>query len=143
MILGKIWQQKNITMPFTKRDMKKLLELCTKYAYFMFNIQQQNLFAKWFNCDGIILRMELEKNYDLLCKSILDTTISHINYRDQVNSWKNLWQLCNGPLCRNKSGPFLLNVATYWKSSNTEPCAKTTLIIGGGGLVSEFMWGIV
>ena len=32
-------------------------------------------------------------------------TISHVNYRDQLNSWKNLWKFCNGPLCRNKSGP--------------------------------------
>ena len=31
-------------------------------------------------------------------------TISHINYWDQVNSWKNLWKFWNGPLCRNKSG---------------------------------------
>ena len=51
--------------------------------------------------------------------------ISHINYWDQVNSRKNLWTFCNGPLYRNKSGPFpLLNVAGYWKSSNTKTCAK-------------------
>ena len=42
-----------------------------------------------------------------------------------MNSWKNLWKFWNGPLCRNKSGPFpLLNVAAYWHSSNTEACAK-------------------
>ena len=53
------------------------------------------------------------------------TTISHINYRDQVNSWKNLWKFWNGPLCRNKSGPSpLLNVAEYWQSSDTETCVK-------------------
>ena len=77
--------------------------------------------------------------------------MSHINYWDQVNSWKNLWKFLNGPLYRNKSGPFpLLNVAASWKSSNSEACAKnclrymqTTLIMGGGGSVSEFMWGIV
>ena len=52
-------------------------------------------------------------------------TISHINYWDQVNFWKNLWKFWNGPLCRYKSGPFLLlNVAGYWKSSNTEACAQ-------------------
>ena len=52
-------------------------------------------------------------------------TISHINYWDQVNSWKNLWKFWNGPLCRNKSGPFpLLNVAVYWQSSDTKACAK-------------------
>ena len=51
--------------------------------------------------------------------------ISHINYWDQVNSWKNLWKFWNGPLCRNKSGPSpLLNVAVYWQSSDTETCVK-------------------
>ena len=53
------------------------------------------------------------------------STISHINYLDQVNSWKNLWKFWNGPVCRNKSGPSpLLNVAGYWKSSNTEACVQ-------------------
>ena len=53
-------------------------------------------------------------------------TVSHMNYWVQVNSWKNLWKFWNGPLCRNKSGPFPLpNVAAYWKSINTEDCAKT------------------
>ena len=52
-------------------------------------------------------------------------TISHINYWDQVSSWKNLWTFWNGPLCRNKSVPFpLLNVTAYCKSSNSEACAK-------------------
>ena len=52
-----------------------------------------------------------------------ETTISHINYWDQVNSWKNVWKFWNGPLCRNKSGPSpLLNVAVYWQSSDTETC---------------------
>ena len=52
-------------------------------------------------------------------------TISHINYWDQLNSWNNFWKFWNGPLCRNKLGPFpLLNVAAYWHSSNTEACAK-------------------
>ena len=80
--------------------------------------------------------------------------ISHImvtSYWDQVNSWKNLWKFWNGSLCRNKSSPFsLLNVAAYWQSSNAEACAKKFSQIlannfnnGGGGLVSEFMWGIV
>ena len=50
---------------------------------------------------------------------------SHINYRDQINFWKNLWKFWNCPLCRNKSGPFpLLNVAVYCQSSDTEACAK-------------------
>ena len=52
-------------------------------------------------------------------------TISHINYWDQVNSWKNLWKFWNGPLCRNKLGPFpLLNVVVYCQSSDIEACAK-------------------
>ena len=53
------------------------------------------------------------------------STISHINYWDQVNFWKNVWTFWNSPLCRSKSGPFLLlNVATYWQSSHTKACAK-------------------
>ena len=52
-------------------------------------------------------------------------TICYINYWDQVNSWKNSWKFCNDLLCRNKSGPSpLLNVAGYWKSSNSEACTK-------------------
>ena len=52
-------------------------------------------------------------------------TISHINYWDQVISWKKFLKFWNGPLCRNKSCPFpLLNVAAYWQSSNSEACAK-------------------
>ena len=46
MILDKNLQQKKLTIPITKQDMKELLELCTKYVYFMFNIQQQNLVFK-------------------------------------------------------------------------------------------------
>ena len=53
------------------------------------------------------------------------STISHINYWDQVNSCKNLWKFWNDPLSRNNSGPFpLLNVAGYWNSSNTKACSK-------------------
>ena len=52
-------------------------------------------------------------------------TISPINCWDHVNLWKNWWKFWNGPLSRNKSGPFpLLNVAGCWKSSNTKACAK-------------------
>ena len=51
--------------------------------------------------------------------------IAHINYWDQVNSWKNFWKFWNGPPCRSKSGLFpLLNVVVYWQSSNTEAFAK-------------------
>ena len=80
-----------------------------------------------------------------------NATILHINYWDQVNSWKKLWEFWNGPLCRNKSGPCpLLNVASYWKSNNTEACANklpqtlaSNIDNGGEGLVSEFMWDII
>ena len=52
-------------------------------------------------------------------------TIPHINYLDQVIYWENLCKFWNSPLCRNKSGPFpLINIAGYWKSSNTKACAK-------------------
>ena len=44
-----------------------------------------------------------------------------MNYRDQVNSWKNFWKFWNGSLCRTKSASSPLpNVAIYWHSSNTE-----------------------
>ena len=43
---------------------------------------------------------------------------------------ENLWKFWNGPLWRNKSGPFSpLNVAGYWKSSNTKACAKKLSLI--------------
>ena len=76
-------------------------------------------------------------------------TISHINYWDQVNSRKSLWKLWNGPLCRNKLGPSpLLNIIGRVATPKLVPrnslrYLKTALIMGGGGLVSEFMWGIV
>ena len=51
-------------------------------------------------------------------------------------------EILNGPLCRNKSGPYPpLNVAAYWKSSNTEACGKnlpqilaSNIYSGGRGL---------
>ena len=78
-------------------------------------------------------------------------TISHINYWDQVNSWKKLWKSWNGPLCRNKSDPspysMLQDVGRVATpkivSRNYLRYLQTTLIMRGGGLVSEFMWGIV
>ena len=74
-------------------------------------------------------------------------TIFHINYRDQVNSWKNLWKFWNGPLCKNKSGPSpysllqdIGRVATpKLVLRNCLRYLQTTLFIGEGGLVSEFM----
>ena len=60
-----------------------------------------------------------------LLNLILLPTISHIDYWDQLNSWKIFWKFWNGPLCRNKSGPSsLLNVVVYLQSSSTEACAK-------------------
>ena len=81
----------------------------------------------------------------------VESTISHINYWHPLNSWKNFWKFCNGPRCRNKSGPSpLLNVAVIGRVPipKLEPrnCLRylqTTLIMGEGGLVSKFMWGIV
>ena len=71
-----------------------------------------------------LLENQITTNFIYLTSSNF-VTISHINYWDQVNSWKNLWKFWNGSLCRNKSGPSpVLNVAVYWKSSNTEACAK-------------------
>ena len=56
---------------------------------------------------------------------LLLATISHINYWDQLNSWKNFWKIWNGPLCRNKSGASPpLNVVVYWQGSNTKTGAK-------------------
>ena len=82
---------------------------------------------------------------------VIVAAVSHINYWDQVNSWKISWNSGIVHFCRNKLGPSpLLNVAQYWKSSNTEACAKklsqilaNNIDIGVGGLVSEFMLGIV
>ena len=75
------------------------------------------------------------------------STISHINYLDQINSWKNLWKFWNGPICRNKSGsspysklPDIGRVATpKLVSRNCLRYLQATLVMGGGGLVSEFM----
>ena len=77
--------------------------------------------------------------------------ISHISYWDQVNSWKSLWKFWNDPLCRIVSGPSpysmlqdIGRVATpTLVSRNCLRYLQTTLIMGGGGLVSEFMTGIV
>ena len=87
----------------------------------------------------------------LMYKKFAIYIISHINYWDELNSWKNFWRFWNGPLCRNKSGPSpLLNVVVYWQSSKAETCAKKLSQIlankidnGGAGLVSKFMRGIV
>ena len=67
---------------------------------------------------------QITTNFIYLTSSNL-VTISHINYWDQIISWKNLWKFWNGPLCRNKSATSpLLNVAAYWKSSSMESSIK-------------------
>ena len=55
----------------------------------------------------------------------LVVTISHINYWDQANSWKNFWKFWNGSLCRNKPGPYpATQFCSNWKSSNTNARGK-------------------
>ena len=80
-------------------------------------------------CWGICLKYWISMNNIELYRQWAHSTISHINYWDQLNSWKKFWKFWNGPLCRNKSAPprlpfILLNVVVYWQSSNTEACAK-------------------
>ena len=81
-----------------------------------------SFFAKYFQ----IIRYILSKLVNVIkSENRNKPTISRINYWDQVNSWKNFWKFWNGPSCRNKSGSFpLLNVATYWQSSDTGACVK-------------------
>ena len=71
---------------------------------------------------------------DFICLTSSNfVTTSHINYWNQVNSWKNLRKFWNGTLCRNKSRTCpLLDVSAYWKSSNNEVCTNTD--IGGRGV---------
>ena len=74
--------------------------------------------------------------------------ISHINYWHQVNSWKNWWKFSNGPEINEVPSPYSMlqhigRVATPKLMPRT--CLtylQTTLIIGGGRLVLEFMSGI-
>ena len=52
-------------------------------------------------------------------------TIFDISYWHQVNSRKRFCKFCNGLFSRHKTGSSrLLNVASYWKSSNAKACAK-------------------
>ena len=44
-------------------------------------------------------------HYTFLCLFLhLSSAISHKNYWDQLNSWKNFWKFWHGPLYRNNSG---------------------------------------
>ena len=68
-------------------------------------------------------------------------TISYINYWDQFNSWKNFWKFWNGPICRNKSGPYPYSMLLYIGRVATSKLVprncltyfQTTLIMRGGG----------
>ena len=53
----------------------------------------------------IIMKMKMKMKNRSDRYDINRPTISHINYWDQVNSWKNLWKFWNGPLCRNNHAP--------------------------------------
>ena len=78
-------------------------------------------------------------------------TISCINYWDQINSWKNLWKLWNGPLAEiNQATP--LDSMLQHIGRVTIPMLvprdyliylQTTVRTWGEGLVSESIWGIV
>ena len=77
--------------------------------------------------------------------------IPHVSYRDKVNPWKNLWKFRNCLLCRNKSGPSPYSMLQHIGRVATPKLVatdclrylQTTLIMGGGVLVSEIMQGIV
>ena len=74
--------------------------------------------------------------------------ISHINYWQQVNSWKNWWKFSNGPEINEVPSPYSMlqhigRVATPKLMPRT--CLtylQTILIMWEGRLVLEFMWGI-
>ena len=87
-----------------------------------FLIFASSFFANYFQ----IIRYILSKLVNLIKSENGNKPIkSHINYWNQVNSWKHFWKFWNGPSCRKKSGPFpLLNVAAYWQSSDSGACVK-------------------
>ena len=75
----------------------------------------------------------------------ISSTISDKNYLEtNLVTWKfyqNSWMVLFAEI---------ISVAAYWKSGNTKTCAKQLSQIlaenidnGKGGLVPEFMWGIV
>ena len=80
----------------------------------------------------------------------LSSAISHKNYWDQLNSWKNLWKFWNGPLYRNNAGPSPYSILQYIGRVAIPKLVpeswlrylETTLIMVGGELVWEFMWAI-
>ena len=75
--------------------------------------------------------------------------ISGINYWDQVNSWKHLWEFWNGPLCRNEvSSPYSM-LQDIGRVATAKLVPRNCLILansmenGRSRWVSEFLWGIV
>ena len=89
--------------------------------------------------------------YFLYLTSSNFVTICHINYWDQTNSWKNFQKIWNGPFWRYKSGSspysmfqnFGTVAARKLVPKNCHRYLHITLTTVGGGLVSEFIWGIV
>ena len=97
-----------------------------------------NQFIKWHNLGITTLKhaicapnifLKLSKN-QINTNFIYQTysnfvTIFDISYWDQVNFRKTFCKFCNGLFSRHKTGSSrLLNVASYWKSSNAKACAK-------------------
>ena len=78
-------------------------------------------------------------------------TISHINYWDQVNSWKISWNLGMVHFAEINQDPPPYSILQHMRRVATRKLVprnclrhlQTTLIMGWGALVSEFMWGIV
>ena len=88
-----------------------------------------------------LLENQITTNFIYLTSSNF-VTISHVNYWDQVNSWKNLWKFWDGPLYRNKSGLSPYSMLRYIGTIATPKLVtrnclrylQTTLIMGGGDL---------
>ena len=84
-----------------------------------------------------LLENQITTNFIYLTSSNF-VTISHVNYWDQVNSWKNLWKFWDGPLYRNKSGLSPYSVLQYigrvatpkLVARNCLRYLQTTLIVG-------------
>ena len=88
---------------------------------------------------------QITTNFIYLASSTF-VTISHINYRGQLNSWKKFWKFWNGPLCRNKSGPSFYSMLQYigrvatpkLVPANCLRYLQTTLIMGDGDWSQNF-----
>ena len=95
-----------------------------------------------------------ERLWWLLLEGVCEgTTISHINYWDKLNSWKNGNSGNSGMVyfAEINQAPEPYSMLQYIGRVATPKLVprnclrylQTTLIMGGGGLASEFMWGIV